>query len=121
MTKIILNTYLKTATESKSSKNMNGILKEKHLLFKEDDYTVNIIFLKNTITMTRKKEGQEIKINLKNNEKSNIEYTINNLKFNIPIITKQSLKKENSIIINYQIIDTKQDIYYEINYKKWEA
>lgn len=120
MTKIILNTDLKTSTEFERKTKIKGILNKRHILFKEDDYVVNIGFFKNTITMTREKENKKIKIIVSDNEKSKIEYTINNLKLEIPIIIKKCLKTENKIIINYQIVDSKEEIYYEINYKKRE-
>ena len=118
MSKIILNTNLKNSKELLVEKNLIGILKGNKILFKERDYTVNISYLKNTITMTRKKENQIIKLKLNNKEKSNIEYNINDLTFYIPIITKKCVKQGNSVIIHYQILDTKEDVYYEINYKE---
>ena len=121
MGKIILKTYFETKTDSFIKNNIRGIEKENQLLFKEDDYTVNICKIENTINMIRENLQNKIKFSFKNNEKSNIEYNIKD--FNtilIPIVTKKCQMDNKKIDIIYKIIDTDLEVHYKIDYKKWE-
>ena len=116
MSKVVIKTKL-INKENCIKNEIAGILNNNQLLFKEKEIKVNISWYMNTITLIREDVDTKIKLVLDNNKKTNLEYNIKNLQVLIPVKVLKCLVKDNEITISYQIVDSLDEIYYQI---KWE-
>lgn len=121
MSKIVINSKIKSSGGKDVLKDKNAIIKDDKIYFKHDGVKTVITLGKDGIIISRKNDEFDILLPFKKG-KSTGRYIINdvNVNMDIKIITKVLLIEENSIKIEYDLYinDVKSDEFiYELDWR----
>ncbi len=111
MSKIKLNTSLKTCEEETSFQTL-GVIIDNKITYKEEDVMVTLLQFDNKILLTRRSEDYTIDFDFQLNKKTKGVYNIKKLNYQIPleIKTVELKNSNNNIIIKYLLKMNNEEI-----------
>lgn len=118
MSKINVKSKLYNNEEIKFDCLIKGIKNNGKLIFKEENVMVNLEILIDEIIIQRKHEDYTLKIDFKESLTTPIIYDIKGIgNTTLNIKTNKLEINDNNIYIEYEIIESNEIYYYEINYE----